>query len=242
MNTKEKLLQGEILILDNALPAPLFSKIKNKINDSSLWKYTNETSLGGTKGDHKSTLTQLNYHDSKYNPDTTSFQDTFSFGNIIFFVDGPNSQPKEFIPHLFDNTELALALTLENVGLNLLNLIRIRTGLITHKNDPSFHFPHVDMTFSHFNALLYLTTCNAPTRIFNETYNFDYKNEVKKSSNEIPQDVEFLHKEYGGVLSTKCEIDSFENRMVIFYGAHYHSSSCPVDTNNRIVINYNFIA
>lgn len=242
MNIKDKLINGEILVLDKILPMALFSRIKNKIDDSMLWKFTGETSLGSVDNNYKNNLIQLSHKKSQYNSETSSFEDTFSFGNNIFFTDNPNAQPKDFLPHLYESTELALAIALESIGLNLVNLIRIRAGMITYKNNASFHYPHIDMLFPHFNALLYLTTCNAPTRIYNETYNFDYKRNMRRMTSNLRPEVEFMHEKFNGIFSTKCEVDSVENRMVVFYGSHYHSSSVPVDATNRIVINYNFIA
>lgn len=241
MNIKNRLLDGEILVLDDVLPLSLFSRIKNKIDDSMLWKYTEQTSLGAQSAsledNLKNKITQLSYKDSKYDPNTISFHDTFSFGHNVFLMEHPsNPQPKELSPQFYESAELALAIGLEKLKLNIANLIRIRAGLITYKNTPSFHFPHIDMQFLHFNALLYLTTCNAPTRIFNEMYSFDYNKDVKYRS----KTTDFLHKKFNGVVSTNREVESIANRMVIFHGGYYHSSSCPTDVDSRIALNYNF--
>ncbi len=104
----------------------------------------------------------------------------------------------------------------ESCDLKLTEIIRIRAGLITRTPTQITHAAHVDYTYPHTTALYYVSTCDAPTIVYNQ----EYPNSV--------------------VLTEMTRVSAEENKVVIFNGLQYHSSTSPTDVKQRIVINFNF--
>lgn len=100
--------------------------------------------------------------------------------------------------------------------LTLEKLIRIRAGMITKTPVSYVHEAHVDYPYEHITALFYLTTCNGPTILYNQKF---------------PNNL---------LLTEARRIVPEENKIVLFEGLQYHSSSSQTDTKQRIVINFNF--
>mgnify|MGYP006292180057 CR=1 FL=1 len=101
-------------------------------------------------------------------------------------------------------------------NLKLKEIIRIRAGLITRTPYHITHNAHVDYIFPHHTALFYITSCNGPTIMYNQKY---------------PNDT---------ILTEQAKIMPEENKIVVFDGLQYHSSTSQTDTKQRIVINFNF--
>lgn len=95
-----------------------------------------------------------------------------------------------------------------------ISLLRVRAGmnLIVDKKN-IIHDPHIDYNFKHQTALLYMNTCDGST--------IQYDIVEKKF---VP----------------RCWIQPEENKLLVFDGMTYHSSSTPTNNNRRIVININF--
>ena len=110
---------------------------------------------------------------------------------------------------------------LDENNLKFNRLIRIRIGMLLQKHELIFNKPHVDHEFPHNSGLIYLTTCNAPTKFYDNFYNVNFNVE--------PQTFE-----------THACVDSQENTAVVFDGLRYHSSSFPTDVDRRITINFNY--
>ncbi len=162
--------------------------------------YISETSLGDTQELYK-----------------------YSWAHSVFNKD--DGMPPSFI---FDALYSCLFIGLNSIGKELDQLYRIRAGLLTYVSTPYVNAPHVDYEIPHYNALLYFTTCNAPTIIYNETYNY--------SSNKTQLEYQQTFNEF--TIKEKC--DSVENKFCFFDGKYYHSSTMPADVSRRIVVNYNF--
>lgn len=115
------------------------------------------------------------------------------------------------------------------IGVDVKQVVRIRIGCITKTPETVVHSPHIDSSFPHYTALLYLNDSDGETIIYNETFPF--------SENSI------THDEYAKNLNfTEMEKHFPEfNKVVVFNGAHYHSSSSPTIANRRIVVTMNFI-
>lgn len=133
----------------------------------------------------------------------------FSFSHNLY-------SDNEALSFIGQESEKLLRRICDNCDLKLKEIIRIRAGLITRTPMQITHAAHVDYTYPHHTALFYITTCDAPTIIYNQQY---------------PNSV---------VLTEMTRIPSEENKVVIFDGLQYHSSTSPTDVKQRIVINFNF--
>ena len=97
-------------------------------------------------------------------------------------------------------------------GQEIKKLFRIRAGMFVKNQTNKPHQAHVDRDDFHYTMLYYVNDSDGPTNIF------DYKGE-----------------------NVIQEIEPKKGRAVIFTGDTYHSSSCPRNHPNRIVVNYNFL-
>lgn len=167
-----------------------FGKLKN--NATFPWYYSKNTA----------------YDDLRPGENEFNLWD-FSFSHNLY-ADG---EPMSFIGE--ESTKL-LKRICESFDLKLKEIIRIRAGLITRMPNQITHAAHVDYTYPHHTALFYITTCDAPTILYNQKY---------------PNNI---------VLTEQCRITAEENKVVVFDGLQYHSSTGPTDVKQRIVINFNF--
>ena len=160
---------------------------------------------------------------SAYKNENSSVYQTPSFVNQIYH----NATETHWVS---PRIETGFVTMLDKCGLRIKNLIRIRIGMMIG-NPQSSRFivnaPHVDYEFPHYSALIYLTTCDAPT-IFYDKF-FDSSDREQLLTGFKDSDIK-IHK----------EIQSIENTAVIFNGLRYHSSSIPTNTKKRIVINIGF--
>ena len=109
---------------------------------------------------------------------------------------------------------------------NLKDILRIRFGLLCRDIKQIINTPHVDShTQQHFVGLYYLNDTDGATKIW------------KQKLKDWNQDPVFYSVDECELLE---EVEPKANRMVIFDGAHYHSSVTPTKTQMRYVINYNF--
>ena len=189
-----------MIVKENVLPANMFNYVKNRMTDIYFPWYISETSFGEKQEFYK-----------------------YSFAHSVFNKDdGANPS------FMFDLLYSCLFIGLHSIGKELDQLYRIRTGLIPGVPSPYVNAPHVDYEVPHYNALLYFTTCDAPTVIYNETYDYNC---------DKPQ-LEYQQKFSEFTIKEKC--DSVENKFCFFDGKYYHSSTMPADVPRRIIVNYNF--
>lgn len=115
------------------------------------------------------------------------------------------------------------------IGVDAQHILRIRIGCNTKTPMPIIHSPHIDSTVPHYTALLYLNDSDGDTVIYNQKYPF-----LKNSA---------PHDEYSKNLNfTELARHSPEfNKVVVFDGSHYHSSSSPTIADRRIVVTMNFL-
>mgnify|MGYP006165424083 CR=1 FL=1 len=103
-------------------------------------------------------------------------------------------------------------------------LIRIRCGLIASNGPKELHTPHVDQPYlDHITQIYYLTASDAPTNIFEElgpNDNYD---------NYEPSD-----------FTLKYQSKPEPNKMIIFDGKHYHSSSHVYGDELRLALTFNY--
>lgn len=133
----------------------------------------------------------------------------FSFSHTIA-VNGQGGSPL---------TEKSISLTekiCSNFDLHLLEIKRIRLGMMTKTPTHFTHNPHVDYPFPHMTALFYITTCNGPTLLYDQKFPNDH------------------------FLKTQYTIYPEENKVIVFDGLQYHASTTQTDKKQRIVMNINF--
>ena len=105
-------------------------------------------------------------------------------------------------------------------GIEVKEVLRIKANIL-NKTDKQNHIhpPHVDMTIPHMVLLYYVNDSDGDTIIFHQ----------KHSSDQDP------------VLTVNRSISPKAGSAIMFDGLTYHSSSSPQYTEERIVININFI-
>jgi hypothetical protein len=128
-----------------------------------------------------------------------------------------------------------LCLLVENFAkknnLEILEIIRMKFNLMVNSKSikNQTNTPHVDWTkkffetndpdAKHFVLLCYINDSDGPTILYNEKYPVtNFKD-----------------------LSIKDKIDPKAGRAILFDGDQYHSSSFPIDSNMRMVLNINLV-
>jgi hypothetical protein len=125
--------------------------------------------------------------------------------------------------------ESLLITALDKLNLPFKELIRIRAGLSTRTPYPVRHAPHVDYDSRHMSALYYVNDSDGDTIFYNE----ERDENLTISSYEWSKDKTF---------TVRQQVTPRADRMVIFNGLIYHSSSTPCNHDNRIVLNFNWMA
>lgn len=151
---------------------------------------------------------------------------SFSWMNSVYDSEFPNHS------NLKSLTESILISHLSNLGIEYNQLLRIRIGFITRTPETIVHKAHTDYPIPHMTALYYVNDSDGDTILYNgtESSNIDTSN-YTLDLNEKHNNVD---------LSIKTRVEPKADRMVIFNGARYHSSSTPTKNDFRIVITYNW--
>jgi hypothetical protein len=148
----------------------------------------------------------------------------FSWQHVTMIDGKQNSYISPFI-------ELLIMATLDNCDISYSEILRIRFGMTTWVPTKVAHEAHIDRDEPHKVGLIYLNDSDGDTILYNEKYD----DSSKVSSLEYYTNV--LNKQ----LTIEKSVNPVKNKMICFDGYQYHSSSCPIKTNNRIVLNFNFI-
>jgi hypothetical protein len=120
-----------------------------------------------------------------------------------------------------DRTALKI---IEPIIIDKNKLLRVRVGMILNTGPDKPHTPHIDQpSIEHWSQLYYLTSSDAPTNIFEE-YGPDEKYNA------------FKHEDFTIKFQSKPE----PNRMVVFDGWHWHSSSHVHGPEMRLSVNINY--
>jgi hypothetical protein len=99
-------------------------------------------------------------------------------------------------------------------------ILRVKSNILNKTNKKNhINPPHIDIHIPHFVFLYYVNDSDGDTVLFNEMYSFEKEPE----------------------LTINKRIKPKAGSAIVFNGFNYHSSSAPIDTNERIVININFI-
>lgn len=105
-------------------------------------------------------------------------------------------------------------------GIEIKEILRIKANILskTEKQD-HIHPPHVDMTIPHLVLLYYVNDSDGDTVMFDQKY----------CAEETP------------TLTVNKTIAPKAGAAILFDGLTYHSSSSPKNTEERIVLNINFL-
>jgi len=139
-----------------------------------------------------------------------------------------NEQPTS---HLFNNLYPELINLLVRNKEQFTKILRIRLGLITNTTQQFVNDAHVDLEFDHKVGLIYLNSSDAPTYIYQEQYDPNSKMNI----------FQYINNKYNGNLNILSISECKENKLVLFNGMNFHSSSTPTNVPRRIVINFNYI-
>jgi hypothetical protein len=112
--------------------------------------------------------------------------------------------------------------------LSISKLVRIRAGLMTKTPHPVIHAPHVDWDNSHMTALYYVNDADGDTIFYKEKRDPNLEISSYKWSE-------------GRKFNIDRTVTPKADRMVIFDGSIYHSSTSPSQSDYRIVLNFNFL-
>lgn len=127
--------------------------------------------------------------------------------------------------------ESCFMVAMDKTGISFNKLRRIRIGLIPICPINNVNPPHIDMESPHRVALWYLNESDGDTVLYNERYDLNYE---KRNCGSY----------YREVLNQNVTINRHfqpeENKMIVFDGLTYHSSSTPKETKRRIAVNYVF--
>ena len=120
-------------------------------------------------------------------------------------------------------------------GHKISQLLRIRVGfLYPTPNHMDHNTPHVDFIFPHYTACYYVNDSDGDTVLFNETLS-------NVTSNNITE--ETLQEYVSGTqFNTASSCAPKKNRLCVFDGLRFHSSTKPINHNRRLVITVNYIA
>ncbi len=121
---------------------------------------------------------------------------------------------------------------LDNIGAEYKEIMSMRYETLTNQGFTIVNEHHVDIGVPHMVALMYLNDSDGDTII--------YKEKMNPNHYKTP----FTLEEYDMYLRDKLTEDRRvtpkANRVVLFDGATYHSSSTPTTVDRRITMNINF--
>jgi hypothetical protein len=103
-----------------------------------------------------------------------------------------------------------LYIAADKAGIKVSEIERIRLGMFTNTNESLVHLSHIDLPTDHLVMLYYVIDSDGPTYFYDNNKNIIKTVEPKKGT------------------------------VVFFRGDTIHSSSSPITSPRRIVINYNF--
>lgn len=172
------------------------------------------------------------YYDeySAYDPsmllDSQKDKNDFLFHNSFVYAPIINGKHNSSDSLLFEACALD---ALDKANQQVKQLFRVRVGLIMGSHNQVVHSPHVDFEYPHKTALLYMSTCDGDTIVYKEKFDFEKKQNMFQQLQSI-----------GNNLTEDFRISCVENKISIFDGSFYHSSSSPTNASRRIVITINF--
>lgn len=195
--------------LRNIVSIEDFERLQNELFSSQMPWY-----LSGTY-----TSTQ---YDNLIDIDSSKSPD-FSFAHLVY-MDG------NVMSELYGPLNKIILEGLEKIGEEPKELIRIKVNMCTCQPELYVNQPHVDNDDTHRAGLIYINTTNAPTFLYNETFNPKFGLTPEK----------YLNRILNNKVTIKQKVECEANKMIVFDGKYYHASSVQSDTYRRIVVNFNY--
>ena len=152
--------------------------------------------------------------------------DDFSFSHLAI------KESKE-ISALAPYARMCINEIFKSLGESEPKILRVRFGLILKSHKHKVHGPHVDHHYPHQTGLLYLNDSDG------DTYFYDNYYEPELNTENLHQ-FDYYEKHVKDKLKFQQSITPKNNRLVLFDGYQYHASSCPVNTQLRVVMNFNY--
>lgn len=204
---------NDILIIDDVVSQLYQDKIEEFLLGSNHpWFFQSDITLSD---EH---LKQLD----KENPNN-KIKRRPGFGSLMYDEDQQKGHKYQFLAPIIYTASEKVQLPIHEV-----TLIR---GFLSTQVDPTIpnriDKPHIDIAKPHYIGLYYVNDSDGDTVIYQETYSPFFESTIH--TNMTPESLTIIK-----TISPK------KGRLVIFNGAHYHSSSQPT-TNHRCVVNFHFI-
>lgn len=163
-------------------------------------------------------------------------QFTWLFQEQVAFKGDLNDDAYYFVHPVyeFNNPQSFMHHELQGVyeQLDIKALIRSRILMYTNQGRQIVHSPHVDFTYSHKAALLYLNTNNGYTLMADEGVNI--------KAVQTLDTLEFKTDQGNDIFSDQNKSMSVRNKCTIHDGARPHCSSTCTDAKSRILIAINY--
>lgn len=163
-------------------------------------------------------------------------QFTWLFQEQVAFKGDLNDDAYYFVHPVyeFNNPQSFMHHELQGVyeQLDIKALIRSRILMYTNQGRQIVHSPHVDFTYSHKAALLYLNTNNGYTLMADEGVNIKAVQSLDT--------LEFKTDQGNDIFSDQNKSMSVRNKCTIHDGARPHCSSTCTDAKSRILIAINY--
>jgi hypothetical protein len=135
----------------------------------------------------------------------------------------------EIMNPLMNLAHSVLIKALHDANISINKLIRIRAGLTTRTPFSVTHTPHVDWDSSHMSAIYYLNDSDGETIFYKEIWD----------TNLTVKSYDWVKERNFNILE---KITPKADRIVIFDGIRFHSSTAPQKNNYRLTINFNWIS
>lgn len=202
----------------NVASSDLFDQAKQLVfNDEMRWTYNEERKVCS----FFNLSTNLNSVNKLGLSNGLPF---YSLAHLVFFKNSNFQSP------FFNFFEKLTFDVLHNAGIVFKELLRIRLGCSLQNPTPFTEEPHVDFDYPHKVALLYFNSCDGDTVLYNQKFDIN----SKLSSNE-----QYIHNKNNFEVFERSTPE--ENKLFVFDGLYFHSSSVPTNTSKRIVMNINYI-
>jgi hypothetical protein len=196
-------------------------ELRNVVDDKNFERLQNDLFSWNIPWYLSGTYTSTQY-ENLINIDASKSPD-FSFAHLVYLDGDVRSELYEPLSKIILNG-------LDKIGEQPNELIRIKVNMCTCQPNLHINPPHVDTNETHKAGLIYMNTTNAPTFLYNETFNprFGFSAD------------EYFNKILNSKVTIKQKVECEANKMITFDGKYYHASSVQSDTYRRIVVNFNY--